>query len=275
MSHVGKAFGSLPGIEHLGINAIQGVWTAYNKAEDQRILDLTQWNYTKNIMSCHAPKGVKKIEDRDKKELEKRKEDQQKILDKFYYRATGVTDFNDERFSEDDSNLDDNGEIRFAHTAEELADEMHRWVTGEADQHDRIVTEYKEGIRRRMLEERRARDRRLAQIRQEAEIAAQTFGYDTKRPKVVGYSFDEIQEMMKERGVGMTGARDIGFTPSRRERAFDRWVEENPDAGNLVSDGDRLLASRSELPRAEPQRPKRSLQEQVESRRPKLPTGGD
>jgi len=275
---VGTAFGSLPGVEKLGVNAVQGVWTAYNKAEDQRILDLTQWSYTKNIMSCHAPKGVKKIEDRDKKELEKRLEDHQKILDRFYYRSIGHLDMNDEAYEKDDGSLED-GQIRVAHTPEELADEMHRWVTGEYDQHDRIVKEYKEDIRNRMLQERKQRERRLAQIRVEAEMAAKTFGYDTARPKVVGYSFDEVQQLLKEKGVSMKpGARDVGFTPSRRERAFDRWVEENPDAGNLVSDGDSLTVdlpgSRTAAPPANP-RPKASLQEQISRRRPKLPGGGD
>lgn len=262
----GNHYADLFGVHRLGTNMIQQVWVAYNKSEDSRIDDLNQWNFTKNIMACQAPKGVKKLDDKDRQNVEELLRDRQMRLDNFYYRSIGVLDEADkERVNE----VDDGEAIHLATTAEELADEMHRWVTGKQDRHDKIVQAYKDGVRERMVQERRAREERLAKIRREQEIAAKTFGYDTSRPSVVGYSFDEVQEMMKKRGINIAspGARTIGYEPSRRERAFDRWIEKNPDSGNLVSDGVGLSAKSSAS--------SETLQEQVSRRRPTLPDGGE
>ena len=253
------------GFEKLGVSMVQRIWQAYNTSEDQRIDEMVQWSMTKNIMSCHAPKGVQKMETRDKQNLEKRKNDQQKLLDKFYYRQIGLLDENgNER--EESKEIDG---YKMAHTPEELADEMHRWVTGQQDTHDQIITEYKEGIRQRMVDERMERDRKLAQIRREAEIASKTFGYDPNRPAVVGYSLEQVQKMLRERGGNVpSGLRQIGYSPSRRERAFDKWVEGEIDSGNLEA-VDGTLVERSGSDRTQ------TLQDKIMARRPIINEEGD
>ena len=256
------------GFDRLGTTLVQRIWQAYNISEDQRIEEMIQWSMTKNIMSCHAPKGVEKIEKKDKQRLETRLSEQQNLLDKFYYRTIGLLDDEGNEREEDPDKLDS---FKMAHTPQELADEMHRWVTGEHDQHDKAVADYKEGIRQRMLDERLERDRRLAQVRREAAIAARTFGYDANRPAVVGYSLEQVQKMMREKGstnVDMPGLRSIGYSPSRRERAFDRWVDGEIDSGHLESVDGALVEGSGE------QKTAQSLQEKIQARRPTF-NGGD
>ena len=241
---------------------MQRVWYAYNRSEDKRIEDMAHWGNTKNIMATQAPKGVKKLDDKDRQNLEKMKNDRQRSMDDFYYRSIGVLD--DSNTPADKSKEGNSERIHFANSAEELADEMHRWVTGEDDSHDKVVREYKEGIRQRMAQERREREARLRKLQEEQEMAARTFGYDRNKPSVVGYSLDEVQKMMEERGININapGARTVGYEPSRRERAFDRWVEDNPDSGKLQS-----VEGKLEVVEPQPQQ-NRTLQEQVAQRRP-------
>lgn len=256
------------GFENLGSSMVQRVWQAYNIAEDQRIDEMVQWSMTKNIMSCHAPKGVEKMENRDKQNLESRRNDQQKLLDMFYYRAIGLLDEDGNQREEDQKELHG---FKMAHTPEELADEMHRWVTGQQDTHDRVITEYKEGIRQRMVQERVERDKKLAQIRHEAEIAAKTFGYDPNRPAVVGYSLEQVQKMLRDRGGNVPdGLRNIGYSPSRRERAFDKWVDGEIDSGNLEA-VDGSLVEKTGVGGDQAQ----TLQQKIMSRRPIIDDGGD
>ena len=153
-------------------------------------------------------------------------------------------------------------EVFQAHTAEELMEEMHRWVTGKEDRHDKAVSAYKQNIQEKMVREKAEREQRLELARREAEAAVAKMGWDPHRPSVVGYSLNQIQQMMVERGDNMEqpGIRKIAEGPSRRERAFDHWVHAEIKDGNLESDGDTLVEKRPQ--------PKTPLQEQVRSRKP-------
>jgi len=244
--------------EFLGSNMVQRLWRAFNEGEDQRLDNQYAWLLCKQGMAPHAPKAMKKIETRDQTEADKLKNDRQRMMDDAYYRSCGVLTEDGQLANE----LAFRDEVFQAHTAEELMEEMHRWVTGKEDRHDTVVSDYKQNIQEKMVREKAEREQRLDLVRREAEAAVAKMGWDPHRPSVVGYSLNQIQQMMVERGDNMEqpGIRKIAEGPSRRERAFDRWVHAEIKDGNLESDGDSLVEKRPQ--------PKTPLQEQIRSRKP-------
>lgn len=73
----------IPGLEALGTNHVQRMWTFYNEIEDQRIAEESVWDGFKLVASASQPKGIKKIDEHDKELWKKEKERRQEVLDRF------------------------------------------------------------------------------------------------------------------------------------------------------------------------------------------------
>ena len=136
-----------------------------------------------------------------------------------------------------------------------------------------MVKRYKDQIQQRMLQERMEREARLAEAAREIREREENLGVRT-RNRLVGYTSDQINQMMKESGnnQGPPGARTISYAPSRKQAAFDKWVDGEIDSGALVVE-DGQLVPRKEIPK--PRTDDRSLQSKINSRLPRYEGGTD
>jgi len=218
----------ISGLEKLGTNHIQRMWTFYNSVEDQRIQDDRMWEGFKLSISPHT-KGVKKI---DQKDIQQRREElarRQEVQDKFFYTATGVLE------------IGPKGEVKDAppgmavKSVEDLEQEMYRWVTGQEDQHDEIVRAYKERISRKHQAAKEERERRAAMMREEYDdnaVLAST--------ALVGYTADQLREVLKGRKTGVKSVLPGGG--GVRDYLYEKYIERPADAGLLKAENGQLKA---------------------------------
>jgi hypothetical protein len=214
----------IPGVEKLGTNHIQRMWMFYNEVEDQRIADETMWEGFKLSASAMSPKGVKKIDDRDRQHRIDEEKRKQTVQDKFYYACLGL-------FSEDESKKEKKTALlNAAKSVEDLENEMYLWVTGQEDWHDKIVNDYKRQISERYMKEKAEREARAEMLRQRMEETS--LGQSTA---LVGYTPEQLSEILKQRQPGASGARQVYDDPygGVREYLYKRHLEKAPDAGLL------------------------------------------
>lgn len=269
------ALTGIKGLEDLGLNAVQKIWVAWNNSEDQRLRDEFAWTCTKQTIAPHAPKAIEKMNKQEKQQEETRKRDRAKSLDEWYYKCKGVLDEDGKIVTKDGDAIDPyaGDQVSMSYTSEELADEMRRWVAGEMDWHDSVVKRYKDQIREKMLEERMQREQRLAEAAREIQEREENLGIRT-RNRLVGYTPEQLTEMMRENGRNLTnpGARTVSYSPSRKQASFDKWVDGEIDSGALVVE-DGKLVPRKEIPK--PPQDNRSLQDKINSRLPRYDGGTD
>jgi hypothetical protein len=187
-SDIGKGYPNLshvtglPGTEKMSLNPIQEVWLSYNQHEDSRVQYMGEWELTKAVMSSQNPKAVQKITDADKKKLSEDEANHQRTHDIAYYRFIGETDKSDFLKSGGIGNvLEVNGEKIFQpKSADELAEEFRRWVTGEEDLHDKVVRNFKEEIKSNADKEFARRHQEMLKAQEEARLAEEEQSYATK-----------------------------------------------------------------------------------------------
>lgn len=263
----------IAGLQQLGLNACQKVWVAWNEAEDQKAKDEFAWTCTKQSLAPHAPKAVEKMNKREKQRQDTSDKDRQKKQDEWYYKKTGVLDADGKLITKEGDLLDPyaGDQVSMAYTPDELADEMRRWVTGEQDWHDTVIAQYKADIKRKMLEERQERDQRLVDAQIEMEQRARDLGIRS-RDRLVGYTPEQVAEFKMQQGFDpeRPGARTISYAPSRKQTAFDKWVDSERSSGALVEEDGKLVAKK-EIPR--PKKDERSLQDKISSRLPRIDRG--
>jgi hypothetical protein len=215
----------IPGTGRLGLNAVQKVWIMFNEAEDDQEEWLQQWQAAKFIASAHNPKGVRKVSRKDESTTKAEKARRERVIDEVFIKATGGLP-------------DGSGKPRLyrAITADDLVDEMKRWVGGEQDFHDMVVEDYKTRIRVRMEEERQLRveeeEARLA-----AAMAAGQAGEDAVeiRP-LVGYTLEQLAEITDGRPGGSRKG-SVVYDSSNLRYVFDKYVEQEIRAGAVRTDG--------------------------------------
>ena len=216
----------IAGAEKLGTNYVQRMWTFFNEVEDQRIHDDVLWEGFKLTASATSPKGVQKIDQRDRQRRSDELQRRQKVQDRFYYVRMGVLRPDGVPVTADGYHLTG------AKSVMELEDEMRRWVAGEEDWHDRVVTSYKKEVSRRYLQEKREKEARAAALRDGREVAgAQTM--------MVGYTPGQLAEILKHRQPGPPGVRSVSDgMNAARDYLYEKYIEEAPDQGNLlIKDG--------------------------------------
>ena len=119
------------------MNGIQTLWQFVNIVEDRYEDAEVSWNHSKFIASSMSPKGVKKQQSKDDQAKKKRESEREEyILKSLKFIQTG--DVNDKPL------------VVNAKTDDELMEEYKRWVSGEQDNHDLIVQNYKDRIREGM-----------------------------------------------------------------------------------------------------------------------------
>lgn len=245
-------FFGIPGVQDLGRNHVQKIWTVWNQNEDQTSNDRLQWQMTKSIISAHAPKGARRMNATDKTRERAESERRERVLDMFYYRKMGV-------LGDDAVLYDAQGQpitrIGGASTPAELADEFLRWVRGEEDLHDTVVREVKERILRNMEAAEQEKRQAIQQSRQAAESDLPE-DYD-----LVGYTEEQINDLSDTQGRG--GVRRV-YDQATHEKART-WVSDtNPP---LPEDQIKMLY---QPPEQEQRKARPDVNRMIRSRLPKV-----
>ena len=223
--HLPSAHAGVPGVEHLGTNYTQRMWSFYNTIEDQKILDSSTWDGFKLATSPHAPKGIKKIDEADKQHKQQEQDRRQEIQDRAYYVQRGLLQ---EIRVKDKKSKEDSFAVG-TKSADDLVEEMHRWVTGEDDLHDKIVNDYKQRVVTNYEVHKTEQEERAAALRAMQE-------QDSDMPvALVGYTPEQLDAIIKERGPGTAaGVRRVeGGMNGVREYLYQKYLGNAPDAGAL------------------------------------------
>lgn len=228
--HFPSLHSGIPGVDRLGTNNIQKIWTFFNEIEDSRMAELSQWEGFKLVASAQSPKGVKKIDDHDRTVREAETARRQALLDKFYYTSLGI-------LTEEEDKLVQPSIIMGSKSADDLADEMYRWVSGVDDWHDKIVNEYKRTVTDRFEQEKQERAERMNQLRERQDEES-----DLPR-NLVGYTPGQIENLLKGRPFGNLNVRRVSEgSQLTQESLYQRHLKGGgPDAGALQAVDGKLI----------------------------------
>lgn len=129
----------LEGVDKLGRNYIQRAWHLWNHTQDQTEAILESWKPFRFIASAVDSKGVERMNAAEQKMRDAEEARRSVVRDKFYWQQLGVV-------PKDSDNVQSTSEARGTtiKSVETLEDEMARWVSGEADEHDNFVESYKQ-----------------------------------------------------------------------------------------------------------------------------------
>lgn len=227
------AHAGVPGVERLGSNAVQQMWMAFNTAEDQRLRDHAAWEGFKLVAMTNAPKGVRKIDQRDTRAWHREEQRREQVKDTTFYLQIGV--LTPEMLHSADVG---SPQVLGTKSVEQLENEMKMWVAGERDWHDAFIENYKRAILAQQDAERQAREERAEALRQEAAARGADLSASTK---LVGYTAEQMEAIIRARGPGLPGARTFYEEPKKDVLA--RKYLRNPEKHGLleVKDG-KLIA---------------------------------
>ncbi len=249
------------GSERLGVNHIQRMWIAFNTAEDQRLSSETLWEGFKLTAMSMAPKGVKKLDEAEQRRKEEEAGRRQEVQDRLYYWKAGVIP--EEVFRNREAV---GGSLNGSKSVNDLEGEMRQWVSGERDDHDLIVAQYKQKISNRMKDEEAARMQRLRDLEaKREELMEEQVALPTQ---LVAYTPDQLQRVLAERGHGGSGARYIG--PERNDQNFlyDRYLKAEETTSGL-----QVVNGRIVHPNADPETDARTLDQIVKGRKVQMGEG--
>ncbi len=253
----GQPFHSHNGLKgNIGTNHVQRMWTFYNMIEDQRVADEVYWDGVKFATSAHSAKGVKKADDKDKQHRKDEQDRRQRVQDTFFYTVKGVV-------KKVEPGAKAEPKLNGQKTSDDLAEEMRRWVAGEADWHDDIVNNYK-----RMVSENYERHKQEAADRAAILATAREDDSGQTQP-MVAYTPEQLADILKDRGHGVAGVRQVGTGPQVvREHLYTKFLGREADSGVLqvTPDGQMAIVA----PDARP-----SLDQQIEGRNVVFRTGVD
>jgi len=231
----------IPGIERLGLSNLQTSWMAWNHLEDVREDQEYQWTLTKIQVSMQSGKAGQKLEARDKTrhsdEKDRRLTAHRKAWSTYLHGGIETPDGDTTKAYV----------ARAPKTASDLADEMRRWVTGDMDDHDRIVEEYKQRVRESYLANEKAKAEALEFARRKSTPQIES---DT-RTRLRGYTADELSRMFPT-----TSRPGVHIVPEGDpvSHTFNRYLREDPTV----------------IPTYPGQEPKPSLNDIISQRKMKL-----
>ena len=238
--HLPNMHSGIYGMDRLGTNYVQRMWTFFNRVEDTQLEDENLWEGFKLVTSSMSPKGVKKIDSHDKERKKAEHEHRQKVMDRHFYIRMGIIK----------DQVDGGTNARpllggGSKSADELVDEMKRWVTGEEDWHDQVVTEYKRKVSEKYEQEKRDRQRRADALRDQQIQEASNL----MPQRMVGYTSDQLHSLLKQRQPGPAGVKLVAAgTNSGREYLYEKYLHREADAGALkVENGNIVVAAGTDL----------------------------
>lgn len=251
-----------------GHNSLLSLWIYFNQVEDDRERDDYAWDLAKFTAGPHVPKGIKKIEAKDKQRAGDLRAKRQREMDAAYYEAKGVVP---KRSAPAELKKKKKGpfqEYVEAHTEEELQDEMRRWVLGEKDEHDRVV----EGVKTRIRQEVEGRKADEQKRREALAVAMEEEGFSkTSIVPLVGAAGQALIDRVKARVPGVAKV----LSDNKHNRAYDKYIANDPATGGLrVNSAGQIVTDTPADPRMLDMLKKPSpgeagsLQHEVQARRP-------
>ena len=247
----------VPGVERLGMTAIQNSWTAWNQLEDIREQQEYIWSNTKVQVSIHSGKSAKNLDARDKNRQNSEKARRNEVHVRAYRKFLGEDD------SGGKTRTTETGlTVRKQSTNDDLVEEMRALVAGEKDDHDIIVENYKNHIRQQIMEREEEQQRLLEEVRIRKEQELEEMG--RIRPRLVTLTPKELAEKfpMQQRYSGVQ--RVIEGDPV--SHTFNRYLRQEPaNLPGLESRGDQLIVN--SIPEMDPPLPINAL---IASRKPRL-----
>jgi hypothetical protein len=251
----------MPGLERLGQNPFQSSWVQWNRAEDDRLDHDYQWSLTKMLVSVQSSKSAKKLDAKDKTRLEAEKSRRAEAQNRAYYIYKGVLD--DEGKRKEDPIL----QVLQPRTAQELSEEMRRWVSGEKDIHDLVVEDYKNRIKIEYEEKESEAEQALQNVRARALLEERNLG--VPKPRMIGYTPEQLAKLRPT--TQKPGAKFI-IEANMTSRNFNRYLRDNPNAGSLdVVDGRVVVKNPSIAPQGDEEaEPAPTLNELIANRKPTL-----
>lgn len=193
------------------LNNSQISWVIWNEAEDERLESDKEWEKAFFIASATNPKGVEAVQ---KKWKMREQTEETRRLELVEDAKKGVL--------ENTENKPKKIHTKKSKTTEDLKEEMRRWVTGEEDEHDIAVREYKEEIQKsvdemvRQSEEIRKRNRKK---REELDQAI-------KGVSLIGLTEDEVRSKYKKEQSSYD-VQDVN------KQVIDSFIMTPVDKGNL------------------------------------------
>jgi hypothetical protein len=234
----GNAFAThagIPGVERIGTNHIQRMWSAFNVFEDRREINDAQWEGFKLTASAMAPTGIKKLDANDKQRKAQEAQRRQTVRDHFFYWAVGLLDSSDPKRARPVIENENIG----SKSVEDLEEEMRRWVSGEEDWHDKVIREYKQRVIGRLEAEEAERVRLRTAIQEESLKRGEDLQPSTA---LVGYTPDQLSTLIGERqSDGPSTVRQVGAGNDRREYLYDKYLKRDPTSGKLRAEGENLV----------------------------------
>lgn len=225
----------VPGVERLGSNNIQRMWTAFNVFEDRRELEDVQWEGFKLVASAMSPNGIKKLDSRDQQRRRQEAQRRQTVQDRFFFWSLKLL-----RSLSPQRKAQITFDPTFSKSTEDLEEEMRRWVSGEEDWHDKVVRQYKQQVIDR-LEARQAEQARIrSAVQSEMALRGEDLGPSTA---LTGYTPDQLAGLLKDRQPGPATVRLVDEGSYQKEYVYDKYLKRAPDPGRLRADGDHVVVA--------------------------------
>jgi CheY-like chemotaxis protein len=236
----------VPGAERLGRNPVQQFWVAFNLIEDQVAAQDLQWEGHKLVAATNAPKFIERLQQQETGARRQKEDERAERMDNFFFSRAHME-------PPQATISTARGVLK---SAQELTEEMRRWVVGDMDEHDLIVHQYRESVRQQHLAaERRQQELREMLTRTREELA------DVPTP-LVAISAEHLDKLLAERG------QHAGVSYIYKPNQQDRLLRETTP-GNLQVVGNRVVD-----PSAQGDLDARTLQSLISGRHPSF-GGGD
>lgn len=209
----------IPGVSSLGMNHVQRLWMAFNIAEDDRQVWDRDWAAAKLGASATSPKGIKRLSQRDESERKLEEDRRRRVMEDTYREATGL-----------DAQEEGGMTVYRASSAEDLVEEMNRWVRGEKDSHDLIVDSYKDRIRAKHEADKAKHEERMRVLDSlRAEPGA------TGGSNLVGYTVEQLRAIRGDAPLARKGTTVV--TSVAPARLYEKYVAHEIPAGGISANG--------------------------------------
>ena len=199
----------------LPLNNMQTQWVSWNMEEDVRLERKQGWDQTMLVASAFNAKGVKHIRDKWYEQDEEIDRKRKEVLDG-YLAGRGVEKSKGAKESVD----------------ERLTREFAMWVSGEQDEHDKIVQSYKDEMISN-INKMQKKQQELVELNRQRAREEENIRLD----KMVGLTDKDLSNMKV--GLKPTNTVTIHDGNEGLKHVFDRYLFAKEDSGTLgVLDGE-------------------------------------
>ena len=234
-------------------NPVRRMWVAHNLSEDERVADLRLWSHTRAQVGSMSSKGARHLASEETRIRTSEEDRRLRVVADTFERLLNGEASKAKKLTVSVGGVSyEIDHIRTANSAEELEDEMARFVRGEKDLHDLVVEEYIRGIRERTQKARAEYNKAIETARQLGEGDGVTGGVN-----LVGHTTAQLAEL----GLTTTSTVSQVAASGAPSDLYDRYIGPETVPGWLGTSGN---------PEVIGAKPQASLQDRIAERRPRL-----